>query len=165
MRVFNRELSPGFQGIRETVKTIAALAWLGSDRPKIQRLTSEIDRTDATTTIRDMYDLARKAIRYELDPLGIEQVQGIDALLTRKRGDCDDYSVFLGALGIAMDFPTRITVARRKGRKQFHHVFPEFFIQRKWRPIDATVDNPPGTYPSQIATSVTFPVLKRRLAV
>lgn len=162
MKRFDRQIPEGFEGVKQTVRTIAALAWIGSGRPKLRRLARGIDTSSPHTTIRDMYALARKVVRYELDPLGVEQVQGIDALLSRRRGDCDDYSVFLGALGMALNFPVRLSVVRKKGRRRFHHVFPEFFINREWRPIDATTENPPGVYPAGIAKTVTFPVLVGR---
>lgn len=156
-KITDRPLREGFPGVRDTVKTIAALAIAGSWSRNVRRLSRVVRRSSAATIIRDLDRIARTALTYRLDPADIELVQGTDVLLDRGLGDCDDYTVFLSALGLALDLPTRITVVRRRGRSSFHHVFPEFEIDNRWIPLDSTTNTlSPGEYPKEIAESRSF---------
>jgi len=138
MNRIRRPLKAGFEGVRQTVVSIAALAIQGSHTPEVRRVANELADFTPPELPRALYKSAVTRIRYQFDPPDTELVHGVPALLQRGLGDCDDFTVFLSAVGIRMKIPTRITVARDSVAREFHHVFPEFLLDSRWIPVDAT---------------------------
>ena len=93
--------------------------------------------------LNTVYGWFRKNVDYRRDPHGVELLQDVWATIDRKRGDCDDATVWLCAAAEILGCPCRIvTVSTRRDREP-NQVYPEAFVGGRWLGRDATV---PGAY-------------------
>jgi hypothetical protein len=87
--------------------------------------------------ISRIFQWVQRNVRYTKDPVALELLQSVRRLLKDKAGDCDDFTILTSALLQAVGHQTRIkTIAIRPG--EYHHVYPEVFVQGKWLPLDAS---------------------------
>lgn len=96
-------------------------------------------------------------IRYTKDPVTVEKLYPPQELLKIRAGDCDDISMLVGALAIALGYSARlITIAADPGSPdEFSHVYTEVECPAgsgNWIPLDAARPNaqfglqPPGYF-------------------
>lgn len=162
MATFRRPLAPGYEGIRQTVRAIYALSVLGQRSRAVRIIAERVQGVPLEGLPQTLDRTARAFLKYELDPFDVELVHGVDRLIERGRGDCDDFTVFLSSVGLALGLPARITIARTRGFREFNHVFPEFLLANRWRPVDATDDQtPPGERSPKIIATKSFPFRRR----
>src|SRR5271166_1066957 len=101
-----------------------------------------------------LYAWVKKNIRFTKDPVTKEKLYPPQQLLKIKAGDCDDISMLLGALLLALGYPARlITLAANQNQPtEFSHVYVEAEIppgSNNWVPMDAArVDSEFGVAPS-----------------
>jgi hypothetical protein len=81
----------------------------------------------------------KKNVDYRRDPYGVELLQDVWSTLDRKRGDCDDATVFLGSAAEILGSPVRIVTVSTRPDKEPVHVYPEAYVGGKWIAMDATV--------------------------
>lgn len=89
-----------------------------------------------------LYRWVKGNIRYTKDPVTKETLFPPSELLKRRAGDCDDISMLLGAMLLAIGYPARlITVAANPGNPQeFSHVYTEGEVPAgsgQWVAMDA----------------------------
>lgn len=89
-----------------------------------------------------IYQWVKHSIRYTKDPVTKEKLYPPQELLKIRAGDCDDISMLIGALGIALGYPARlITIsADASNPQEFSHVYPELEVpagSRQWIALDA----------------------------
>lgn len=89
-----------------------------------------------------VYQWVKHSIRYTKDPVTKEKLYPPQELLKIRAGDCDDISMLIGALGIALGYPARlITIsADASNPQEFSHVYPELEVpagSRQWIALDA----------------------------
>ena len=53
-------------------------------------------------------------------------------------GDCDDKAILIGAYFERKKIPYRMAVISNKSNKEFHHIFPEVYLNGNWKAYDAT---------------------------
>jgi len=112
-----------------------------------------------------LYHWVKSHIRFTKDPLTKEKLYPPQELLKIRAGDCDDISMLLGALLLAVGYPARlITVsANPQSPAEFSHVYVEGEVppgSGNWIPMDAArVDSQfgiePPTYFRKKAWSLT----------
>lgn len=85
----------------------------------------------------------KRNVDYRRDPFGVELLQDVWATLDRKRGDCDDATVWLCAAAQILGCPTRIVTVSTRPDKEPVHVYPEAMVGGRWLGLDATV---PGSF-------------------
>lgn len=76
---------------------------------------------------------------YRRDPFDVELVQDVWATMDRKRFDCDDASIWLGAACEILGAPARFVVVSTKPDREPEHVYVECFVGGSWLPLDASV--------------------------
>lgn len=97
-------------------------------------------------------------VRYTLDraprpleeggPIVGDQFSSAEATIRRKRGDCDDMTIALGALAMSIGYPVKCRVVQTRGSSSWNHIYllvgipPENPTQ--WIALDPTEPNGPG---------------------
>jgi hypothetical protein len=76
---------------------------------------------------------------YRRDPFDVELLQDVWATMDRKRFDCDDASIWLGAACEILGAPARFVVVSTKPDREPEHVYVECFVGGQWTPLDASV--------------------------
>jgi hypothetical protein len=89
-----------------------------------------------------LYNWVKQNIRFTKDPVTKEKLYPPQELLKIKAGDCDDISMLLGALLIALGYTARlITIsASADNPQEFSHVYVEAEVppgSKQWIPMDA----------------------------
>lgn len=97
---------------------------------------------DELGELHALYRWVKGHIRYTKDPVTKEKLYPPQELLKIRAGDCDDISMLLGALAIAIGYPARlITVsANAQSPEEFSHVYVEAEAPAgsgNWVPLDA----------------------------
>ena len=86
-----------------------------------------------------VFNWYKNNIDYRRDPHGVELLQDVWATLDRKRGDCDDATIWLGAAAGILGSPIRIVTVSTRRDKSPNHVYPEALVGGSWLGLDATV--------------------------
>jgi Transglutaminase-like superfamily len=89
-----------------------------------------------------VYEWVKRNIRYTKDPVTKEKLYPPQDLLKIRAGDCDDISMLLGALMIALGYPARLITISANGSApdEFSHVYLEAEVppgSGAWVPMDA----------------------------
>lgn len=89
-----------------------------------------------------VYEWVKRNIRYTKDPVTKEKLYPPSELLKIRAGDCDDISMLMGALMIAIGYPARLaTIAASADQpNEFSHVYLEAEVppgSGQWIPMDA----------------------------
>jgi transglutaminase-like putative cysteine protease len=107
-----------------------------------------VGEKDNDAEIIAVFDAVRKTVRYVRDPVSADTYSAPKHTLRLHGGDCDDYSVLLGAALGAIGYPVKLRVIWSKGSEDWNHIYvlvglpPEH--PDKWVPLDASVDKPAG---------------------
>lgn len=120
-------------------------------------LTKGLANKDYLGEINRIFDWVKRTVRYTRDPHGVELVQDVWATLHRGRGDCDDFTILLGAACEVMGAPCRIVTVSTRPDKEPVHVYPEVKVGMRWVPLDATVRGArPGWAPRRITDRIVW---------
>lgn len=86
-----------------------------------------------------IYHCVLSNIRFMKDPVNKEKLYPPAELLKIGAGDCDDISMLIAALLLAIGIPTRLVTvsASDADPQQFSHVYVEAQIDGQWIPMDA----------------------------
>ena len=140
----DREIKNGHKGLRDTVRSMSALACTGRRDPIILALAATLADTRILKTLENTLAFVTDNVRYVLDPPDTELVRTPTRALRDRAGDCDDFSVLIASILGALKIHVRFAVARTAGHEFFNHVFPEASIDdgEKWIPLDGTLPAP-----------------------
>ena len=136
----------GEQGTAQTVALMRKLVDEALNDAQFVRQAIEIVRGvaafDDLGELHALYRWVKGHIRYTKDPVTKEKLYPPTELLKIRAGDCDDISMLLGALAIAIGYPARlITVsANAQSPEEFSHVYVEAEAPAgsgNWVPLDA----------------------------
>jgi len=120
-------------------------------------VTKGLPNKDYRGEVSRIFDWAKRAVRYTRDPHGVELVQDVWATLSRGRGDCDDFTILLGAACEVMGAPCQIITVSTRPDKEPVHVYPEVKLGNRWTPLDATVRGArPGWAPRRITDRIVW---------
>jgi hypothetical protein len=88
------------------------------------------------------------AIRYTRDHVDVDQYASARRTFELHAGDCDCYSIALGAALMACGYPVRFRVIQTKGASSWSHIYLLVGVPptnpTKWIPLDASVNKPAG---------------------
>jgi hypothetical protein len=138
-------LLSGDAGVEQTINEMRALVDEALRDPSIVRLATDIVRSvpafDDYAEAQALYQWVRQNIRFTKDPVNKEKLYPPAELLKIRAGDCDDISMLLGTLLMAVGYPARLmTVAASQGSpEQFSHVYIEGEVPAgsgQWVPMD-----------------------------
>jgi transglutaminase superfamily protein len=136
----------GEQGTAQTVALMRKLVDEALNDAQFVRQAIEIVRGvaafDELGELNALYRWVKRNIRYTKDPVTKEKLYPPQELLKVRAGDCDDISMLLGALAIAIGYPARlITIsASAQHPEEFSHVYVEAEAPAgsgQWVPLDA----------------------------
>jgi Transglutaminase-like superfamily len=135
----------GEQGTAQTIALMRKLVDEALNDAQFVRQAIEIVRGvaafDDLGELHALYRWVKGHIRYTKDPVTKEKLYPPQELLKIRAGDCDDISMLLGALAIAIGYPARlITVsANAQSPEEFSHVYVEAEApgSGNWVPMDA----------------------------
>lgn len=151
--VFAFEISPGIQGVKETLKIMRRVVLDFRHNPAVvqlaHQLTAHVGEKDWATEAAALFFYVRDEIRYTLDSNGAEVLQTPERLLSTRQGDCDDKATLLAALLEAKGHPARfVAVGFEPG--VLSHVLVETKIGDVWYPLETTEKVEPGWYPPNV---------------
>jgi hypothetical protein len=159
---FAMPLLSGDAGVEQTINEMRGLVDEALRDPSIIRLATDILRSvpafDDYGEAEALYNWVRANIRFTKDPVNKEKLYPPAELLKIRAGDCDDISMLLGTLLMAVGYPARLmtVAATPDSPEQFSHVYVEGEVPAgsgQWIPMD------PARYDSQFG--VAPPVVTR----
>jgi hypothetical protein len=140
------EIPSGLRGTDATVEKIFHLVRQDLLNPELRLFATDILNRAGTRSkahlaeVRALFRYVGHNIRYQKDPVGIETVQAPLVTLKIGAGDCDDLSGLLIGLALSIGVSIRVRVVGYS-KDDFTHIWPEFFVEGKWWPADATEFN------------------------
>lgn len=140
--VLIRNLPPGADGTRETLRAMAHLARSFAHNARIYTLSRELVKSvpekDYPGQARVLYEFVRDKIRYVPDIEGTETLQWPTVTLDIGQGDCDDKVTLLCALLKSCGHPSRICAVKVDDDKNYSHVFAQTRIGPHWITLETT---------------------------
>ncbi len=109
---------------------------------KTRDIVAHVQAYDETGEVRAVYNWIQRNIRFTKDPLTKETLFPPQELLKIRAGDCDDISMLMGAMLLALGYPARlVTIAANPSDPgEFSHVYVEVEIppgSGNWMAVDA----------------------------
>jgi len=145
-------------GIAATDSTAAAMAEMirAAEFTPIVRgcaeaLIAKCPERRSSCEIKQIFNFVKFRMRFTRDPYRREFIKTPEVHLMqierqgRGFGDCDDFTVLLGALLKSVGHPVRILVIRSPWNTEnsFNHVLLQVQFLGRWMPLDATAKNQP----------------------
>jgi transglutaminase-like putative cysteine protease len=101
--------------------------------------------------VKTLFGAIRKNVRYVRDIHNIDTFQSPKRTLEFGGGDCDDYSITLGAALQSIGYPVKVRIVQTHGSPDFNHIFLLVGMPPRnpgnWYSLDASVNKPAGWHP------------------
>lgn len=137
--IYRAPLLNGDAGVSQTIDQMRALVDEALRDPSILRAAKDIVRGvppfDDLSEAQALYNWVRANIRFTKDPVNKETLYPPSELLQIRAGDCDDISMLLATLLMAIGYPARLMTVAANG-DEFSHVYVEGQINGQWIPMD-----------------------------
>ncbi len=139
-------LADGNAGTAQTVRLMRRLIDQALNNPEFVRFAVDLVRNvaayDDFGEVFALFSWVQQNIRYTKDPVTKEKLYPPMELLKIQAGDCDDISMLLAALAIALGYPARLVTvaANTSAPDDFSHVYTEVELppgSGKWVAVDA----------------------------
>ncbi len=147
-----RKIPNGDKGTDKTVAYMRDMIRKGSIDPEVRNLAIALTYNTQNNfeKIGNLFNFVQSRMAYVKDNFYVETLQ-TPHFMTRQFheagasfGDCDDHTIFLGSLLIAIGFPVKIVTVRvGQGYGPFNHVYLKTFNNGVWIPLDGTNKNKP----------------------
>jgi hypothetical protein len=143
---YRAPLLGGEPGTAQTIKVMRHLVDSALSDSSFVRLTRDVVRSvpayDEAGELEAVFNFVSQHIRYTKDPLTKETLYPPQELLKIQAGDCDDISMLMSAMALALGYPARlITVAANDSDpNEFSHVYAEVELpvgSNNWIAMDA----------------------------
>lgn len=143
---YRAPLLAGDAGTEQTIHLMRHLVDEALSDSNFVRKAIEIVRSapayDDFAEVQAIYNWVLANIRFTKDPVTKEKLYPPAELLKIRAGDCDDISMLIAALGMAVGYNARfITLsANSDSPNEFSHVYPELEVppgSQNWVPMDA----------------------------
>lgn len=150
VRVHKHNIGDGDYATEETVRRMREIIREAMVAPMVrgvaERLVGRCRERSHECEIKQIFNFVKMRMRFTLDPYRREFFKAPELHLEQISrgglgyGDCDDFSVVLGALLMSVGYPVRIVVIQSAWnvRGGFNHVFVEVRLNGAWRALDAT---------------------------
>jgi hypothetical protein len=154
-RIHLLKIPSGYPGTLKTAAHMGRLIAEGAKDFRVRRAAIDVlirhgvRPKDYLGEIQALFEWVQRHIRYTRDTVRVEVLHSARRMLELRAGDCDDFSILLGALLESVGHPVRLVLTgpdRRKPRL-FSHVFLQAFCQGRWISLDATMPYPIGWAP------------------
>lgn len=115
-----------------------------------------VEPKDYIGEIKALFEWTQQNIRYTKDTVHVEVLHSAWRMLELQAGDCDDFSILLGAMLEAIGHPVRLVLTGPDPLKPriFSHVYVEVFCKGRWIPLDATMPYAMGWAPHALVRKV-----------
>lgn len=137
--LYRVSLMNGDSGVAQTIDQMRSLISEALTDPSILRTAKDIVRGvpafDDYAEAQALYNWVRSNIRFTKDPVDKETLYPPTELLQIRSGDCDDISMLLGTLLMAVGYPARLMTVAANG-DDFSHVYVEGQVNGQWIPMD-----------------------------
>jgi transglutaminase-like putative cysteine protease len=148
----------GPAGIAATLKIMVGLARQYKKDVGVRELAGKLVRDlpqyDKMGEIRALHAFVRDHIRYTGDIRGVETLQTPKATLEMGVGDCDDKSLLLASLLLAINLPARFVAIGLNGG-QLSHVLTEVRYGKGWLPLETIRPVAAGWFPENVTSKMT----------
>jgi hypothetical protein len=136
---YREPLLSGDAGVEQTIQTMRELVDEALHDPAIIRLATDIVRSvpafDDASELKALFDWEIGNIRFTKDPVNKEKLYPPAELLKIRAGDCDDMSMLIATLAMAVGYPARLVTVAVNG-DEFSHVYAEANLNGQWIPLD-----------------------------
>jgi len=142
-----------FGGVEAKVRRIIGMIHDGARNPKVKRIAKELTESIGSernylAEIRNIFEWGRDHIAYVRQPRGKDVFQPVEVTLAKGSGDCEDFTILLGAIALNMGYPLKVRIAGPDGIN-WRHVYPVIGYPPKspshWVPVDPTIPEPFGS--------------------
>jgi transglutaminase-like putative cysteine protease len=100
---------------------------------------------DHVGEIEAVFRFVKRHVRYVRDGVELDTYRSPLRTLEVNGGDCDDYTILLGALLRAIGFPVKLRIIRTRGAPDWNHIYLLVAADPKrggdWMPLDASADH------------------------
>jgi hypothetical protein len=139
MPLYRAPLMGGDPGVAQTIDQMRSLVNEALTDPSILRQAKDIVRSvpafDDYSEAQALYNWVRANIRFTKDPVDKETLYPPSEMLQIRSGDCDDISMLLATLLMAIGYPARLMTVAANG-DEFSHVYVEGQVNGQWIPMD-----------------------------
>ena len=154
-RIVVHEIPEGYLGTLRTVEYIKRLIRDGAKDFRVRQTAIDILRQrcvkakDYVGEIKALFEWVQQNIRYTKDTFRLEVLHSARRMLELRAGDCDDFSILLGAMLEAIGHPVRLVLTGPDPRRAdlFSHIYLEAYCKGRWIALDATMPHAMGWTP------------------
>ena len=155
-------ISEGYPGTLKTARHITSLIKQGAKDFHVRQTAIDIllqrgvKPKDYVAEIRALFEWVQQNVRYTKDTVRVEVLHSARRMLELRAGDCDDFSILLGAMLEAIGHPVRLILTGPDPLRQdlFSHIYVEAFCKGRWIPLDATMPYAMGWAPRALVKKV-----------
>ena len=156
------KIPEGYLGTLKTAEHISRLIKQGAKDFRVRQTAIDIllqrgvKPKDYIGEIKSLFEWVQQNIRYTKDTVHVEVLHSAHRMLELRAGDCDDFSIVLGALLEAIGHPVRLVLTGPDPLRQnlFTHIYLEVFHKGRWIPLDATMPYSMGWAPRTLVKKV-----------
>jgi Transglutaminase-like superfamily len=153
--IFLRKIPEGYPGTLRTVEHIKQLMRQGAKDFHVRQTAIDVlfqrrvKAKDYVGEIKALFEWVQQNIRYTKDTFRLEVLHSARRMLELRAGDCDDFSILLGAMLEAIGHPVRLVLTGPNPQRQdlFSHIYLEVYCKGRWLALDATMPHPMGWAP------------------
>lgn len=153
--IFLRKIPEGYPGTLRTVEHIKRLIREGAKDFHVRQTAIDVlfqrhvKAKDYGGEIKALFEWVQQHIRYTKDTFRLEVLHSARRMLELRAGDCDDFSILLGAMLEAIGHPVRLVLSGPDAQRQdlFSHIYLEVFCKGRWIALDATMPHAMGWAP------------------
>lgn len=111
-------------------------------------------KTEGSFLSNLLHETANRII-YTPEPEGRDDWQNIETTLLKKTGDCEDFTILIGACLLYNGYPVLLKFTANK--EEFDHVYPITWDGKEWVALDGTLKNNIGLgHEGSYVKSVTY---------
>ena len=156
------DIPDGYPGTLRTAGHIARLIKQGARDFQVRQTAIDIllqrgvKPKDYVGEIKALFDWTQQNIRYTKDTVRVEVLHSARRMLQLRAGDCDDFTILLGAMLEAIGHPVRLILIGPNPLRRgvFSHIYLEAFCKGRWIPLDATMSYAMGWAPRALLKKV-----------
>jgi hypothetical protein len=156
------KIPEGYPGTLKTADHIARLIKRGAKDFHVRQTAIDIlvqrgvKPKDYFGEIKALFEWVQQNVRYTKDTVRVEVLHSARRMLELRAGDCDDFSILLGAMLEAIGHPVRLVLTGPDPLRPqlFSHIYVEGFCRGRWIPLDATMPHAMGWAPRALVKKV-----------
>lgn len=107
-----------------------------------------LDERDYWGEVKAIFNWMRANVRYIRDMATIDTFATAMRTIEAHGGDCDDYTIALGALLMSIGYSVRMKTIQTRDSEDWNHIYLQVGLppgkNTKWRTLDASVAQPAG---------------------